>query len=418
MLKINTAEILCVGTELLLGDIVNTNAAYLSRELAELGISVYHETVVGDNANRLKSAMSLAAERSDLVIITGGLGPTYDDLTRETAAELFGRELIFHPEIAAEIEKYFISTNRKMTQNNLRQAMVPNGAEILENDRGTAPGLMLEDKDGKLVVMLPGVPSEMVNMYQKQVKPRLLSRRDGLLVSRNVHIFGIGESAVESILNPMMEAGVNPSVAPYAKEGEVRIRVTARAENRETALDMCDKSVEEIRKSEVGAYIYGIDVGSIENALVTEMRKKGLTLCCAESCTGGLVAKRIVDLSGCSDVFIGGAVTYANEAKVKMLGVNPETLERFGAVSEQTAAEMARGIREKLGCDVGISTTGVAGPKGGTPEKPVGTVFVAVSTKNGETVKKLSISSMRDRDFIRFVSASNALHLALTVIRQ
>ena len=413
---IKTAEILCVGTEILLGDIVNTNAAYLSKQLAGLGISVYRQTTVGDNPERLKAALTDAISRADIVLMTGGLGPTCDDLTRETTAELFGKKLIFHKEIADEIESYFNSTDRKMTENNLRQALVPEGATILYNDRGTAPGLMLGDGKGHFVAMMPGVPSEMVNMFEKELKPKLAAMREGVLVSRNVHIIGMGESAVETVLRPMMDEGVNPTVAPYAKEGEVRIRVTAYAENSEKATEMCDAKIDEIKATEVGKFIYGIDVGSTENALVLALRAKGLTASCAESCTGGLLAKRIVDISGCSDVFVGGAVTYANEAKEKILGVSQETLAKYGAVSEETAKEMARGVREKLGTDVGISTTGTAGPGGGTPDKPVGTVYIGVSTKYGETVERLSLSASRDRNYIRFVSASRAMHLALRTI--
>lgn len=415
-IEIKTAEILCVGTELLLGDIVNTNAAYLSKQLASLGISVFRQTVVGDNPERLKAALGEAISRADLVLMTGGLGPTCDDLTRETTAELFGRKLVFHKEIADEIESYFNSTDRKMTENNLRQAMVPEGADILYNDRGTAPGLMLGDGKGHFVAMMPGVPSEMVNMFEKELKPRLAKMREGVLVSRNVHIIGMGESAVETVLRKMMDEGVNPTVAPYAKEGEVRVRVTAYADDENKAKELCDAKIDEIRATEVGKFIYGIDVGSVENALVEALRKRGLTLSCAESCTGGLVAKRIVDLAGCSDVFFGGAVTYANSAKEKLLGVKRETLEAHGAVSEETAREMARGVREALGTDVGISTTGTAGPGGGTKDKPVGTVFVGVSTKYGESVERLSLSAARDRNYIRFVSASRAMHLALKVI--
>ena len=414
---VKCAEILCVGTELLLGDIINTNAAYLSRRLAELGISVYRQTVVGDNPNRLKAAFVSALECADLVIVTGGLGPTCDDITRETAAELFGRELVLHEDILAGIEGYFKATCRNMTKNNVRQAMVPVGAKILYNDRGTAPGLILEDEEkGKSMVLLPGVPKEMTAMYELSVLPYLKEQSGSAIASRNVHLFGIGESAAETVLRRMMDEGVNPTVAPYAKEGEVRIRVTACAESEAAALDMCDRTVDEIRATEVGQYIYGVDVGSVENALVLALRERGLTVACAESCTGGLVAKRIVDISGCSDVFIGGAVTYANSAKVRLVGVKESTLEAHGAVSEETAAEMARGVREALGADIGISTTGVAGPGGGTEEKPVGTVFIGISTKDGERVKKLSLSSMRDRDYIRFVSASNALHFALKSI--
>ncbi|MBQ8387545.1 MAG: competence/damage-inducible protein A [Clostridia bacterium] len=408
------AEILCVGTELLLGDIVNTNAAYLSRKLAELGIAVYHQTVVGDNPTRLKAAFTSALEHADLVIVTGGLGPTCDDITRETAAELFGRELVLHEDILLQIEGYFKATCRNMTENNKRQAMVPVGAKILYNDRGTAPGLILEDEaEGKRMVLMPGVPKEMTAMYELSVLPYLKAQSDSAIASRNIHLFGIGESAAETILRKMMDEGVNPTVAPYAKEGEVRIRVTARAENEEAALALCDGTVEEIRKTEVGQYIYGVDVGSVEAALVAALRAAGKTIACAESCTGGLVAKRIVDISGCSDVFLGGAVTYANSAKEKLAGVSHETLEAHGAVSEETAMEMARGVRLALGADVGVSTTGVAGPGGGTPEKPVGTVFIGLSAEGGDTFKKLSLSSMRDRDYIRFVSASNALHFAL-----
>ena len=347
-------------------------------------------------------------------MVTGGLGPTCDDITRETAASLLGRRLILNEEVKAGIEKYFTLTGRKMTENNLRQAMVPEGAIILPNDRGTAPGLILTDESGHSIAMMPGVPSEMVNMFEKELRPWLLSRRHGTLVSRNIGIFGKGESAVESILKPMMDSGVNPTVAPYAKEGEVRIRVTAFADSEKEAKSLCDAKVDEILSTEgVGEFVYGVDTGSIEASLVAHLRAKGLTISCAESCTGGLAAKRIVDVAGCSDVFVGGAVTYSNDAKVRLLGVKKETLDRFGAVSEQTAAEMAEGVRQALGTDLGISTTGIAGPGGGSPEKPVGTVFVAVSSKQGVKVRRLSLSPMRDRDYIRYVSASHALHLAL-----
>jgi len=415
--EIKTAEILCVGTELLLGDIINTNAAYLSRELAALGVSVYHQTVVGDNPERLKAAVSLSLSRSDLVLITGGLGPTCDDLTRETVAELMGKKLEFHEEIADEIRSYFSSTGRKMTDNNLRQAMVPEEADVLHNSCGTAPGLWVEDGKGHAAALMPGVPREMVAMFAEQVKPRIERRRHGVLVSRNIHVFGFGESSVENVLRYMMEEWTNPTVAPYAKEGEVRIRVTAHAETESEALALCDNAINEIKNTEVGQYIYGVDVDSLENALVLALRERKLTVATAESCTGGLVAKRIVDISGCSDVFLGGAVTYANSAKVKMVGVSEETLAAHGAVSEETAAEMARGIRLALGSDVGISTTGIAGPGGGTPEKPVGTVFVGVSTKDGETVKRLALSSKRDRDFLRLLSASHAIYAAFCVAK-
>ncbi len=411
--EIKNAEILCVGTELLLGDIINTNAAYLSRELAALGIAVYHQSVVGDNPERLKGALKSALSRADIVLITGGLGPTCDDLTRETTAELFCRELVFHPEIAEEIRDYFTHSGRIMPDNNLRQAMVPEGAEVLYNACGTAPGLWLEDENGRIAAMMPGVPREMVDMFEKQIKPRLEKRRSTTIVSRNIHILGMGESAVEAILKGMMAEDINPTVAPYAKEGEVRVRVTAKAKSESEALALCDSSIEKIKATEVGKYIYGIDVGSVENALVLALRERKKTVSFAESCTGGMIAKRVVDIAGCSDVFVGGAVTYANQAKIKILGVSPETLEKHGAVSEETAKEMARGIRLALGTDIGVSVTGIAGPGGGTPEKPVGTVYIGLSDKSGEIVKRLSLSAHRDRDFLRSVSATNALHFAL-----
>ncbi len=415
-IKINSAEILCVGTELLLGDIVNTNAAYLSLRLAELGISVYHHTVVGDNPDRIKRAFSDALSRSELVVITGGLGPTCDDITRETAAELFEMPLELSEDILSEIRGYFESTGRKMTDNNKRQAMVPRGATVLHNDCGTAPGLMLE-REGKMMILMPGVPREMEAMWQNAALPILRERSERTLVSRNVHLFGIGESAAESILIDMMNEGVNPTVAPYAKAGEVRIRVTAAAGDREQALAMCDETIEKIKATEVGRYIYGVDVGSLEAALVAHLRERGMTLSCAESCTGGLLAKRIVDISGCSEVFYGGAVTYANSAKERVLGVKRATLDAHGAVSAETAIEMARGARRVYGTDVAVSTTGIAGPAGGTPEKPVGTVYIGISTKDGESVKRLSLSSQRDRDYLRHVAASNALFAVLENIK-
>ena len=411
--RIKTAEILCVGTELLLGDIVNTNAAFLSSRLADLGISVYRHTVVGDNPARLRRALESAFREADLVITSGGLGPTYDDLTKETVAEFFGRTLVMHEESLAAIRAYFDRIGRPMTKNNEKQAMMPVGAIVFPNHYGTAPALCIEGEEGKAAIMLPGPPGELIPLFEEQVLPYLNSRRDSVLVSKNVHIFGMGESAVETELGDLMIEAVNPTVAPYCKEGEVRLRVTAMADGEETAAAMCDETIEKIRKTRVGEHIYGVDVSSLEEAAVRHLRAKGLTLATAESCTGGLVAKRITDLAGCSDVFLGGCVTYANEAKMTLLGVREETLATVGAVSEETARQMARGVRERLGASVGTATTGIAGPGGGTAEKPVGTVYVAVSTEKGEVVRKLSLSSMRSRDYIRIVSANHVYDLIL-----
>ena len=408
--QIITAEILCVGTELLLGDIVNTNAAYLSQQLAELGIHVYKHTAVGDNPERLRRAIDAAFSEADLVITSGGLGPTYDDLTKETVAAYFGRKMEMHQPSLETIREYFRRTGRVMTKNNEKQAMMPQGAVIFPNRYGTAPALAIEENEegGKTAIMLPGPPSELTKIFPEEVRPYLEKRRGASLLSKNVHIFGMGESAVEEKLRDLMTKSTNPTVAPYCKEGEVRLRVTAEAENKETAARMCDGLIEKIYDTEIKDVIYGVDVDSLENALLIFLRERGLTVAVAESCTGGLIAKRITDISGCSDVFMGGCVTYTNEVKQKLLGVSAETLVRYGAVSEQTAAEMARGVRERLGADVGVSATGVAGPTGGSDETPVGTVFIGVSTKSGEKVRKLTLSPMRSREYIRFVSASNA----------
>lgn len=414
--NIKTAEILCVGTELLLGDIVNTNAAFLSQRLAELGINVYRHTVVGDNQERLKAALESALESADLVITSGGLGPTYDDLTKETVAEYFNRDMKEDAHSLGRIEEYFKRTGRVMTENNRKQAMMPEGAVIFDNDYGTAPALAVcgGDNDSKTVIMLPGPPVEIVPIFKEKVMPYLMERRNSVIASRNVHIFGMGESAVENEIAEIMKNSKNPTIAPYCKEGEVRLRITASAKSEKEALDICDDAIDKITKTEVGKYIYGIDVESLEKAAIALLREKGLTLACAESCTGGLISKRITDIAGCSDVFVGGCVSYANEAKIKLLGVSEDTLREWGAVSEQTAKEMAIGVRRVLGTDIGVSVTGIAGPGGGTPEKPVGTVFLGISTRKGEQVRRLSLSSMRSRDYIRCVSASNIFDMIIS----
>ncbi len=411
---IQSAEILCVGTELLLGDIVNTNASFLSEKLATLGINVYRHTAVGDNPARLSDALEAALTRADLIITSGGLGPTYDDLTKETVAACFHRTMHLHEESLQTIRDYFGRIGRTMTPNNEKQAMMPEGAIVFPNHYGTAPALALVDEErNKTVIMLPGPPGELEPLFTEQVIPYLRPRCHSVLVSRNIHIFGMGESAVENALKPLMVEACNPTVAPYCKEGEVRLRVTAKADTAEKATRMCDETVEKICFSEVGSFIYGIDVDSMERAVVNFLHTHSLTLACAESLTGGLIAKRITDIPGCSDVFLGGCVTYTNEIKHRLLMVSEETLSRFGAVSAETAVEMARGVRLRLGSDIGISATGLAGPGGGTPELPVGTVYIGISSSGGEEVRKLSLSPMRSREYIRIVSANNAYDMVL-----
>ena len=421
---IRTAEILCVGTELLLGDIVNTNAAHLARRLAELGIGVYHQSVVGDHPGRLSEALALALSRADLVITSGGLGPTYDDLTRETVAEAFGLPLQKDEAILAHIRDHFARTGRIMTPNNERQAMVPRGATVLENPQGTAPGLIVTDEaNNKTVILLPGPPRELIPMFDELAMPYLKARTDRVLFSLNVHIFGMGESTVETILRDMMIEGKNPTVAPYCTAGEVRLRITAQAEDEQTARDMCRRTLGSIMQSEVGAHVYAVlpsteGEATPESVVVGELRRQKRTVATAESCTGGLIAKRLTDIPGSSEAVVGGFVTYTNEMKVRLLDVNPETIEQYTELSEQTAAEMARGARLITGADIGVSTTGLAGPGGGSDECPVGTVFIGISTSQGEQVKRLSLSPNRKRDYIRTVAASHALDMIRRLLLQ
>ena len=415
---IKNAEILCVGTELLLGEVVNTNAAYISKKLAEFGVSVYRHAVVGDNPERLSQALDEALSRADLVVMSGGLGPTFDDLTKETVAARFG--LSMHTDKAAleNIEKFFASRGNglcTMTKNNLKQAEIPDGAVALPNANGTAPGILLE-KDGKTVIMLPGPPRELCPLMDGAVSEYLRKNTESILVSHNLHIIGMGESAVEETLRELMVSSENPTVAPYAGDGEMRLRITAKAQSSEEGEALCREMMEKIKATPVGEFIYGIDVGSTERAVVAALAQRGLTVATAESCTGGLIAKKITDVPGASSVYMGSCVTYANEAKVKLVGVKEETLKAYGAVSEQTAAEMAKGVREALGTDIGISTTGIAGPGGGTPEKPVGTIYVGISSKRGESVTRLRLSPMRSRDYLRTCTVGNALSLALSEI--
>lgn len=406
-MKIKNAEILCVGTELLLGEVVNTNAAYLCRELARLGISVYHTEVVGDNPTRLENAVKNALEHSDLLILTGGLGPTYDDLTKETVAAALGLPMIRDEEILLDIEKYFAETGRPMPPNNAKQADIPEGALAIPNRTGTAPGIFIE-KDEKVVVLLPGPPFEMKPMFEEFVFPRLREMSDKILVSHNIHIMNIGESAVEMYLIDLMKESTNPTLAPYAKEGEMRLRVGALANSEDEGEQMCRELIEKVRSSPVGKYIYAIDAENIESLLVATLKEKGLTISVAESCTGGYIGKRITDISGASSVFLGGFITYSDEMKIKLLGVDKETIKNHTAVSAEVAEEMARGAKAITGSDIAISITGEAGPAPST-DKSVGTVFVGISTPDETYSIKLSISSRRDREYIRKVAGSQAM---------
>ncbi len=415
-MKIRNAEILCVGTELLLGEVVNTNAAYLSRALAKLGISVYHTAVVGDNPLRLEKAVRDALSAADLLILTGGLGPTYDDLTKETVVSVLGLPMVRDEGILKEIEDHFASSGRAMPPNNAKQADIPRGAIALPNRTGTAPGVFVE-KDGKAVVLLPGPPFELCPMFDEFVYPRLREMSETVLVSHNLHIMGMGESEVEMHLLDLMKSSINPALAPYAKEGEMRLRVSALAKSEDEGEAMCREMMDKIKDSPVGKYIYAIDAELIERLVLEKLKDAGLTLCVAESCTGGYLGKRITDIAGSSAVFRGGFITYSNEAKISLLGISEETLAHHSAVSEQVAIEMANGARERLLTDIALSVTGEAGPEPDpSTGSPVGTVFIGVSTEKRTYAVKMTVSRQRDREYIRKVAASRALKEILQIL--
>ena len=406
----HTVEILSVGTELLLGNIANTDAQMLSQGLSELGLNVFWHTVVGDNLQRAEEAVAIAKRRADIIITTGGLGPTCDDLTKNVLAEAFGKKLVFDEASAQRIRSYFQRTGRPMTDNNLQQAMLPEGCTILENDWGTAPGCAFE-AEGVHVIMLPGPPSECRPMFQYRARPYLLSLSEGVIASHTIKLFGIGESSMEAQLRDQMNAMSNPTLAPYAKEGECELRLTAKASSDGEAQALLQPTVARLREM-FGPLVYGVDVPSLEYVVLEGLKAKGLTLATAESCTGGLMAKRLTDLPGASQAFKGGIVSYTNEIKENVLRVPGHLLSQFGAVSAQVAAAMAEGARHVLGCDIGLSSTGVAGPDKDGDGNEVGTVFVAIAVQGETCVRSLRLGSRPMRERIRTQAASHAFDLA------
>ena len=408
-------ELISVGTEILLGNIVNTNAAYLAEKCALLGCSLYHQTVVGDNEERMEEAIRQAIERADIVILTGGLGPTKDDLTKEVTAKVFGRKLYMDEHSRARIRDYFEKIkSKKVTENNWKQALVPEGAIVIDNLNGTAPGLILEDKErGKAAILIPGPPNEMKPMFEQQVKPYLLKDSDTRLVSRTMHFFGIGESMLEDRLRSLMEKSLNPTVAPYAKTGEVQLRVTARVKDGEDPNALLEPVMEQIRQT-VGEFLYGVDVGDLQTAVVRLLTEKERKVAVAESCTGGYLAKRITDVSGSSKVFECGVCSYSNRIKHQLLGVSEQTLAEYGAISEQTAAQMASGVRNLSGADIGISVTGNAGPTA-DEGKEVGLVYIGVDSPKLTKVFTLHVNRKDQdaRETIRYLASSHALSLIL-----
>lgn len=401
-------EILSVGTELLLGDILNTDTRYLSRALASMGISVLHHSTVGDNRERLSAELKNSLSRSDIVITSGGLGPTEDDLTKEVCCEVMGFALRESAEIAEEIRAYFKNRHSDMPENNLKQALIPVGSTVFKNNHGTAPGLAIE-RDGKCVIMLPGPPGELQPMFEESVRDYLSKYSDGAIVSHTVNIIGAGESAVALELDDMFDRE-NPTVAPYAKQGEVQLRVTAKAASAEEADKLCEPVVDEIC-SRLGDIVYGVDAGNIESRVVSLLKSHKKTIACAESCTAGYIAKRITDVPGASEVFGCGIVSYSNDIKSEVLGVKKDTLLSYGAVSEQTAREMALGALHVSGADIAVASTGIAGP-GSSCGKPAGLSFVAVASGDCVFVEKIETGHKNDREYNRYVTASRALNLA------
>ena len=401
------AEILCIGTELLHGDITNTNARNISAKLAEIGIDVYYHSVVGDNPERIKKAFELALDRVDLVVTTGGLGPTQDDITKEAAADYFNLEMVFDDGSLNHIKNIYKRSNREMTENNLRQAYFPKGSKILKNICGTANGCIIE-KSGKVAVMMPGPPIEMNTMLDREVMTYLEKKSDSVVVGEKIIVTGLGESTAETLIMDLIKNQKNPTIAPFAGKGKVIFRITAKAASREEANKLIEPIKQEVL-SRFGDNAYSDNIESIENFVCQKLIEKNLTIATAESCTGGLIASKFVDYPGISKVYKEGFITYTNESKIKRLGAKKETLEKFGAVSEETAKEMAEGAAQAAESDIGLSVTGIAGPGGGTEEKPVGLVYIGLYYNSEIFVIKKNYPG--GRNIIRERSSSYAFDL-------
>ncbi len=403
MSKSYDTEIISVGTELLLGHVTNTDARDISEMLSKIGINVKYHTVVGDNPERLRKCVETAKSRADIIITTGGLGPTCDDLTKQILAEAFGLKLV---ENKAEREGLYdyIRYGKKFTDNNFTQAMLPEGCTVFHNNCGTAPGCGFE-KDGKIVVMIPGPPKECNAMFRESALPYLRKLSEELIVSHSVRIFGLGESSVDDIFAEEMNRMTNPTMAPYAKECDCLLQITAKAKSEAEAEEMIAPVMEHVMQR-LGDVVYGVDVDCIEESVIKLLREKGMTFSAAESCTGGELAKRFTDMPGASAFFKGGVVTYTNEAKAKLLGIDPALIEEKGAVSYEVAKAMAENVRTLLGTDIGVGVTGLAGPDGDGVHE-VGTVFVSLAVEGETFVKELHMGAMRTRSFIRRMAGNH-----------
>lgn len=407
-----TVELISVGTEILLGNIVNTNAAYLAEKCALLGLSCYHQSVVGDNEERMEETIRLALSRSDIIILSGGLGPTKDDLTKEVTAKVFGRELYEDAHSKERIQEYFSQIHSKqITDNNWKQALVPEGAKVIDNHNGTAPGLIIEG-DGETAILLPGPPNEIIPMFERDIAPYLNSLQPEGIYSKMVKICGIGESRAETMIADLMDEQSNPTIAPYAKTGEVHLRVTAKAENETKANELMEPVIEELFQRFGGNIYTTEEQKTLEENIVKLLDERQMSLTTAESCTAGLLSGRIMNVAGASSVYNEGYITYSNDAKEKLLGVNHETLEQYGAVSPQTAREMAEGAAKSAGADAALAVTGIAGPGGGTKEKPVGLVYIGCYVKGQVRVEEYHFTGNRNKN------REYAVVRALTLLRE
>ncbi len=410
-----TVEIIAVGTEILLGNIVNTNAAYLAEKCASLGLSCYHQDVVGDNEERLADTLKLALSRADIILLSGGLGPTQDDLTKEVAAKVCGRQLYLHEPSKEAIRQFFAQRNLEITENNWKQAMVPEGCIVVENPGGTAPGIIIKE-NGKHVVLMPGPPGELIPMFEHSIMPYLAGLQSGVIYSQTVKICGVGESKAESMVEDLVEAQKNPTIATYAKIGEVHLRVTATAADEKEAKKLVKPVVKEL-KGRFGNSSYTTDNEvTLEKAVVDLLTANKLTACTVESCTGGMLSARLINVPGVSEVFKSGYVTYSNKSKRRLLGIKKNILMKHGAVSEQIAREMAKSAASLAKTDVSVSTTGIAGPDGGTEEKPVGLVYIACNVCGRVTVRECHFHGGREK--IRESTVAAALSLMRECILQ
>lgn len=406
------AEILCVGSELLLGETINTNSSYISRKLANLGIDCYYQTTVGDNFDRIKRVLDTAVKRADIIIFTGGLGPTDDDITIKAIAEYFNEELVFDEESYSKIKNFFVSLNRDMPESNSKQAFRPKNARVLPNPVGTAPGIIWEipqeNNSAKIILAFPGVPDELYGMWEETAESYLKQFSSQVLVTRHLKYFGIAEAALADKVKDLMEKS-NPTVAPLVGRGEPRLRIAAKAQNYETANSLVDEVEKEVL-SRSHEYFYGYDDETLEQIVGEILLEKNLTVAVVESCTGGLVSSRLTDVSGSSNYIKLNFVTYSNESKKKIPGISEEILENYGAVSSKTAFLMAEGVRALSGCDIGIGITGIAGPTGGTETKPVGLVYIGICDKYHLEVYETRIPSNFSRVEIKYRASQHALN--------